>query len=65
MRAVNNDVNNIYIQSAKLNGKSYTYSYITYKDIMKGGILEFDMGPLPNKQFGAVLKDRPVSIIFN
>lgn len=40
---------NIYVQSAKLNGQSYSKSYITYKDIEDGGTLEFTMGSKPNK----------------
>ena len=34
---------NIYIQSAKQNGKVYTHTYITQKDITDGGVLEFVM----------------------
>ncbi|MCD0487243.1 GH92 family glycosyl hydrolase [Pedobacter sp. MC2016-14] len=40
---------NIYIQSAKLNGKPYSSSFITQADIVNGGELEFVMGPKPNK----------------
>ena len=59
--AQNNNAKNIYIKSAKLNGKAYTKSYITYNDIMKGGTLEFVMSASPNKNFGKAQKDRPVS----
>lgn len=59
--AQNNNAKNIYIKSAKLNGKAYTKSYITYDDIMKGGTLEFVMSASPNKNFGKAQKDRPVS----
>jgi predicted alpha-1,2-mannosidase len=34
---------NIYIQSAKLNGKRLDRSYITYGEITQGGVLEFEM----------------------
>lgn len=47
----NNSDKNMYIQSAKLNGKPYTRSYIDYKDIVRGGTLEFTMGDKPS-QFG-------------
>lgn len=50
---------NIYIQAVKLNGKPYTKSYITYKDIISGGTLEFTMGATPNKDFGTAPSDRP------
>ena len=58
IEAKNNGAKNIYIQSAKLNGKRYTRSYIDYKDIMKGGILEFVMGNQPSS-FGTKVSDRP------
>ena len=65
IKANNNSDKNIYIQSAKLNDKPYTRSYITYKEIMQGGMLEFEMGPEPNKQFGAAKEDRPESKIYD
>ncbi len=43
---------NIYIQSAMLNGKTYNKSHITHKDLVKGGTLVFEMGPEPNKKWG-------------
>ncbi|MFN8254317.1 MAG: GH92 family glycosyl hydrolase [Bacteroidales bacterium] len=39
---------NIYIQSASLNGKALETCYITHKNIMEGGKLEFVMGDKPN-----------------
>ena len=39
---------NIYIQSATLNGEPLTRSYIMHHEIMEGGLLELEMGPLPN-----------------
>lgn len=54
----NNSDKNIYIQSAKLNGKPYTKSYIDFKDITRGGTLEFVMGDKPSA-FGTKAKDRP------
>ncbi|WP_297091191.1 GH92 family glycosyl hydrolase [uncultured Draconibacterium sp.] len=52
---------NIYIQSATLNGQAYSKSYITHEELMKGGVLEFTMGPKPNYTFGAPAEDRPKS----
>ena len=43
---------NIFIQSAELNGESYTKSYIRHGDIMRGGTLRFEMGPEPNEEWG-------------
>ncbi|MCI1647408.1 MAG: GH92 family glycosyl hydrolase [Bacteroides sp.] len=56
--AHNNSKDNMYIQSAKLNGKPYTKSYITFKDIVDGGTLEFEMGGQVSS-FGALATDRP------
>ncbi len=54
---------NIYIQSAKLNGKEYKKSFITHDLIMKGGTMEFKMGKEPNTSFGTQKNNRPQSII--
>ncbi|PCE63623.1 GH92 family glycosyl hydrolase [Sediminicola luteus] len=49
-----NDVNNdnIYIQSAKLNGKPLNRTYITHQEVVNGGELVFQMGPKPNRDWG-------------
>ena len=56
--AHNNSKENMYIQSVKLNGKPYTRSYVDFKDIVRGGKLEFMMGSTPSK-FGVKPADRP------
>ena len=56
--AHNNSKENMYIQSVKLNGKPYSRSYIDFKDIVRGGTLEFFMGNKPSK-FGVKPADRP------
>jgi predicted alpha-1,2-mannosidase len=50
--AKNNSAKNIYIQSARLNGKLYDKCYIDFKDIAAGGVLELTMGNTPNKNWG-------------
>lgn len=45
----NNTKDNIYIQSATLNGKRYDECRISYSDIMNGGELHLIMGPNPSK----------------
>jgi len=50
--ANNNSPANIYIRSAKLNGKNYRKCYLDYHDIMNGGSLELQMGDQPNKNWG-------------
>ena len=57
--AHHNSDKNIYIQHARLNGKPYEKSYIDYRDIAAGGILEFEMGPEPSVSFGVNEDDRP------
>lgn len=56
--AHHNSDKNIYIQHARLNGKPYEKSYIDYRDIAAGGILEFEMGPEPSVSFGVNEDDR-------
>ena len=56
--ATDNSKENIYVQSAKLNGKRYTKSYILYDDIRKGGVLELQMGNKPSA-WGTKSADRP------
>jgi predicted alpha-1,2-mannosidase len=43
---------NIYIQSATLNGKPYSKSYLEHRDLMAGGELVFQMGAQPNRAWG-------------
>lgn len=58
VKAVNNSKENIYVQSARLNGKPYTKSYIMYGDIAKGGTLKLQMGNKPSA-WGTKKSDRP------
>lgn len=51
----------VYIKSAQLNGRNLKTSYITYNDVMKGGVLNFQMSNRPNKSFGKAKQHRPVS----
>lgn len=56
--AKNNSDRNIYVQSARLNGKALKNSYIDFNDISHGGTLELVMGPKPSK-WGAAPACRP------
>jgi predicted alpha-1,2-mannosidase len=47
--AENNSAENIYIQSATLNGKPLTIPVIRYDDILAGSSLRLIMGPTPSK----------------
>ena len=52
IKTKNHSKENIYIQSVKLNGSDYDKSYITHKDIINGGTIEFTMDNKPNKNWG-------------
>lgn len=54
---------NIYIQKAFLNGKEYNKSFLHHKDIMEGGVIEFEMGNKPNKNWGVGKNNKPISSI--
>jgi len=54
---------NIYIQSAMLNGKKYTKSFLNHQDIMNGGELVFEMGKKPNLSWGNGIDNIPKSEI--
>lgn len=60
VNAQGNSEQNIYIQSATLNGKPYPYPFIRHTDIVKGGTLHLTMGPKPNESFGADPQHRPI-----
>ena len=47
--AKNNSDKNIYVQSARLNGKTLKNSYVDFNDIRRGGTLELVMGLKPSK----------------
>ncbi|MDZ7608059.1 MAG: glycoside hydrolase family 92 protein [Cyclobacteriaceae bacterium] len=60
--AINNSPQNKYIQSATLNGDLFNRSWIGHAEIMTGGMLEFVMGPEPNKQWAASPESVPYSM---
>ncbi|MGQ1888997.1 GH92 family glycosyl hydrolase [Thermophagus sp. OGC60D27] len=48
----NNRLENIYIQSAKLNRQDLNNCWLYHSDLVKGGVLEIELGPNPNKSWG-------------
>ena len=48
IKAQNNSSTNIYVKSSKLNGQPLTRPYITYSEIMSGGLLEIEMTHSPH-----------------
>jgi len=62
VKALNNSPQNKYIQGIRLNGKKYTRSYITHADILRGGVMEIEMGDKPSASWGTAAKDYPSSM---
>ena len=62
IEADGNSQQNVYIQSATLNGKPLDKNYITYKDIADGGVMRLVMGPAPNKERGTGKDAAPFSL---
>jgi len=48
--AKNNNPENLYVKSVKLNGIALEKPFFTHNDVLLGGVLEFEMGPQPNKE---------------
>jgi hypothetical protein len=59
----NNSPDNKYIQSAQLNVRDYTKSFLLHEDIISGGELIFNMGIKPNPGWGSKPEGLPVSAI--
>ena len=58
VKALDNSHENIYVQSATLNGQPLTRSYIDFATLTAGGVLELQMGSSPS-QWGTRKADRP------
>ena len=58
VKAPKRNEKDIYIQSARLNGKNYNKTYLSHEDILKGGTLEFKMGDRPSR-WGTAPNARP------
>jgi predicted alpha-1,2-mannosidase len=67
LKALNNSKENVYIQSALLNGKPLLKPWFTHTDLLKGGVLQLTMGDRPNKLWGSNAEDSapPSSIDFD
>jgi len=60
VEAVGNSKENVYIQSASLNGETLDRNYIKHEEIMGGGVLRLVMGNNPNTS--RVLSEAPYSL---
>jgi hypothetical protein len=57
--AENNGPQNIYVQSATLNGKPLERAWFTHEELVAGGTLRFVMGATPNKAWGSKQRPQP------
>lgn len=62
VEAENNSEENVYIQSATLNGKPLDRNWIDHSEIMEGGILHLVMGPEPETSRGTGRDAAPFSV---
>jgi putative alpha-1,2-mannosidase len=62
VEAKNNSKENVYIQSATLNGKSFDQNWITYADIINGGTLQLVMDSKPELKRGVAENSKPFSL---
>ena len=62
IKAQNNSMENVYVQSIILNGKVVDKNFIKQSDLTNGGDLVFRMGPKPEKNRGIKEKDYPYSM---
>ena len=62
IKAPNVSDKNRYIQRVLWNGKPYDKCYVTYRQLMEGGTLEFQMGPKPNKRLFQAKATKPYSL---
>lgn len=62
VEAANNSKDNVYIQTATLNGRPFSRNYIRYTDILNGGVMHLEMGNQPNKKRGIDDEDKPFSL---
>lgn len=62
INAGNNSAENLYVQKAKLNGKTHTKTYLNHSDITNGGTFNLTMSAIPNKSKGVNASDFPYSM---
>ncbi|MBX3255343.1 MAG: GH92 family glycosyl hydrolase [Chitinophagaceae bacterium] len=61
MNAPGNSKVNRYIGKLNYNGKAYTKNWLSHRELMKGGKLDFFMQPNPEKSRGILDSDAPLS----
>ncbi|MFT3934849.1 MAG: GH92 family glycosyl hydrolase [Chitinophagaceae bacterium] len=61
IEAKNNSSKNVYVQSVKLNGASLNQPWLWHQQLVKGGVLQLQMGNEPAKTWGNAKNDAPPS----
>ena len=61
IKAKNNSAENKYVQSVTLNGKPWDKTFLPHSALVKGGTMEFEMGPSPSS-WGTAPEARPYSM---
>ena len=64
IKAANVSPKNIYIKSVKLNGKTYKNTFFAHKDLMNGGVLEFEMTDAPVKNWFTIFSTSKIETNF-
>lgn len=62
IEAENNSPENPYIHSSTLNGKKFTKNWLSYFEIMEGGVIHYRMSNRINRKRGIAREDRPFSV---
>ena len=62
IEASGNSIDKKYIQSASLNGKPFTRTWLTHSELTNGGTIYYEMDSTPAKNRGILPEDRPYSI---
>ena len=62
IRAEGVDDGHRYVREMRVNGERWTKNYVTYDDIMRGGVWEFRMSSTPDRRRGTKPEARPYSL---
>lgn len=62
IRAEGVDDDHRYVREMRVNGERWTKNYVTYDDIMRGGVWEFRMSASPDRRRGTQPEARPYSL---
>jgi len=62
INAPENNADNLYVNSLKVNNQAYSKNWLSHKELMKGAVLDFKMDKTPSKQRVSEEKDFPYSM---